>query len=1207
MRYQEYKNKMLKIRKVMNFFYTFRFVFIGIAAATATTITTLDLTKGNITEASDFEESYVYGEEISYSGSAFMGDVTFEFRKQGQGDDAWDAKEPHLVGKYEARGKSQGNHGYKYTKVSTFEIKPYETTINLLNTSIDFGNDHPALTYALLPGDSLNADDVVVSYDDLTVNTTYARIDLDSIKITDTDGNDITSCYTFTTEDKEITFNKAPLTVRFVQPTLFTYTGEEFSCNEFVVESKDPYYGAHVEYRGGISKSEIGKFDNNHEIRVIGEDGVTDYTANYDITLNDNYIEIGQAPAVTIKSFSKTKEYDGENFDEFDDPDPLITLEPGLISGHKLKIISYEQEDTFMAGTYSNRFEFDIVDAEDNPVDRTLYKGISTVFGTLTINKRNLTLETKGTSVVFDNKYHSLPAFATIEGLADGDEVTPIEEGATSRLAPTSGVNNVFNYEIKRGEVDVKSCYSVSISYQQISITVTPLRFIFTPVHFEYDGQSHSYYYTEGNDEVYTTPEMHENAAVLDETLNPLPENWTYNVRISNSFKLRDVKDLDNTNKKPKASDVTVEIYDDSEPKLNVASYYNIGTDITFEMPQSSISAKRLDITVKDYEKEYNNKNLSEDVVINPNDPSTCVEYEGLVAGDLPDVAFLSGADKKDVNDEEGDEPYSISLRYGVKNSSGTNLTDNYDMYFKNDKNTIDATITKKDIVVSPGNIYKTYDATRNFSPANPTIKEALNENLIGETVNLKNSLVGTYKTDDSICGDYEYDLDPRDIEIKIGTQTVTDNYNIHFENKGRVSVGKRYLELTYTDNSKPDGYVFYDGEEHGPFIKENGSPSSEVSIQGLVTGHKVKINNPRSTSVVDDILDVGENEDLGIKVEDNEGHDVSTNYDIHHTTFHVHIVQTKVTIRPKSLSKVYDGYSFEYAKFKDLNFNQYYDYSPTGTLADAYEVTVESTVNGNKLQDGHVLQFTKYKQSSVIDAIDQGAYTYDFDYRIVEQGTDNDVKSLYNVTIDTTTYGTPYLFVDYARISVRCRSTGRNYNGEECSAPTNGEPFALTTNSSAAAYYINPSSNVGPKFFDRYSFTAQFDDGGYNPETDHLYSADTYHFYVTITINDALGGSYGKDEVRSIIITLNQESYDFTISKCQITLFTASKSATTGKELRRYEGYLAPGDNVYFGGVELLETNKRKVYTYDLDNFVIIHEADGRDVTTECYNATTR
>ena len=50
MRYQAYKNKMMKIRKVIDFFYRFRFVFIGAAVAIAATVTTLDVSKGSITE-----------------------------------------------------------------------------------------------------------------------------------------------------------------------------------------------------------------------------------------------------------------------------------------------------------------------------------------------------------------------------------------------------------------------------------------------------------------------------------------------------------------------------------------------------------------------------------------------------------------------------------------------------------------------------------------------------------------------------------------------------------------------------------------------------------------------------------------------------------------------------------------------------------------------------------------------------------------------------------------------------------------------------------------------------------------------------------------------------------------------------------------------------------------------------------------------------
>ena len=98
----------MKIRKVIDFFYRFRFVFIGAAVAIAATVTTLDVSKGSITESSDFEISYVYGQdEITYSGSAFMGTVTYEFRRVGEQE--WNEEKPRLVGQYEARGKSMGN------------------------------------------------------------------------------------------------------------------------------------------------------------------------------------------------------------------------------------------------------------------------------------------------------------------------------------------------------------------------------------------------------------------------------------------------------------------------------------------------------------------------------------------------------------------------------------------------------------------------------------------------------------------------------------------------------------------------------------------------------------------------------------------------------------------------------------------------------------------------------------------------------------------------------------------------------------------------------------------------------------------------------------------------------------------------------------------------------------------------------------------
>lgn len=1189
----------------MDFFYRFRFVFIGAAVAAAGTITTLDLTKGSITESSKFEISYTYGEEIAYSGSAFMGNVTFEFRRVG--DELWSEEEPHRVGQYEARGKSMGNHGYKYTDISTFEIKPYEATINLLNTSIDFGNDHPDLTYTLLPGDSINDKEIDINYDSLETRTTFARIDVDTIKVTDKDGEDITDCYHFTTEDKEITFNQAVLKIDFIQDDVHTYNGQQFTSDQYVLKSREPFYNAHIECTGGISEYRIGKHDNTHVIRVIGEDGVTDYTENYDIRINDNYIEIEAAPAVTITTKSLNKTYDAKPFEDFSDPTELITVEPGLIEGHHFKLINCVNEDKYQVGSYDNSIEYDIVDDNDVSVDRTLYKGFSTNFGKLTITKRNLNYTTSPEDFIFDNRYHSKPQFDVVDGLADGDEIVIVEEDldgnkTTSLINPTSGTDNVVAFEIMHGEDNVKDCYNLFPTYNKITITVTPLRFVFTPVAFEYDGNEHAYYYTEGNDEVYTTPESHENAAILDESFNKLPDGWIYDVHIPNSFKIRNVKDINDDEKTPSKEDVVVRIYDNSEPRIDVSSIFINGDYLTFDMPKSSISQKRLNITVKDYTKQYDNKNLSEDVVIDPNDPDTCVTYEGLVEGDLPDVDFLSGANNRNANDGEGQDPYSISLSYGVKDSHDVNLSDNYDMKFKNDKKTIDATITKKDIIVTPSNVGKTYDGGLTFTPdvsTNP--KEAINENLIGEKISLNDNLVGTYKTTDAECGTYEYDLDPKDVVVKINGVTVTNNYNIHFEKKGSVTISERSLNISYTNNSKPGGYIFYDKEEHGVFMKDDGSPSSEINISGLADGHRVYIGNTFSTSTVGDVLDISSYEDLGIIVKDtkNDDKDVTDNYIISHTSFHIDIVQTKVTINANTLSKTYDGQSFELDAYKNFDYGEYYSYSSTN-IKNAYSVTIQSTTTGNKLQDGHELRLTKYSKDSADVAIDAGWYQLDFDYKIVETSTGKDVSDLYNVSTNSGDYS---ILINKAKININCNSLGEAYNGQNITAPTNGETFTLTTDTKASAYIA--SSTVGPRFSERFSLTAQFDDGGYDP--DHMYAADIYSFNVTITINDTLGGSYGMNDNSNITIVINKSTYDHTITKCQLVLTTTGKSAKTGKELRSYTGDLAPGDKIYFGrpgGVELLEA-KRKVYTYDLDDYVIIHEADGSDVTTTCYDVS--
>ena len=1195
---------MMKIRKVIDFFYRFRFVFIGAAVAIAATVTTLDVSKGSITESSDFEISYVYGQdEITYSGSAFMGTVTYEFRRVGEQE--WNEEKPRLVGQYEARGKSMGNHGYKYTKISTFEIKPYESTINLKDISVDFGNDHPALTYNVIEGDSLNDSDIVINYDDLQERTTYARIDLSTIKVKDKDGNDITSCYHFTTEDKEITFNKAPIRVDFKQDDTFEYTGKSYSSDEWELKSGTLYYGAHIEYTGGISKSEIGRFDNDHAIKVLSADGSIDYTANYAIDCRDNHIQIDKAKAVTITSKSLTKTYNGQPFTEFNNPDDLITIQPNLLEGHHFKLLGFDNKDMFKAGTASNTFTYDIVDDEGNSIDRSVYNGINVVSGSLTINKQSLTITSNPYENNFRNTYYSNPTFEEpVEGLVSGDQVVVDEENCTKQLAPTTGlgVQNVLSYVIKRGEEDVTSCYNITNVWKYITVNLEPLKFTFPARSYVYDGQSHPLYYANGNFDVYDTEEKRENAALLA-TGYFLPEGWTYDVRIPSSFV---IKDVDNKNTKPTANNVEVHIYDNSPTPVEVTNFYNIGQDITFDLPESTVSQKQLFVTLSDYEKTYDNTSISNNLVINPDDPDSCVVYDGLVDGDLPNVSFNgTTANPKDASDD----PYTVSLVCKVKNSAGTDVSNNYHFYYRNerDKNepTLNATINRRDIVVYPAYTTKYYNGNNTFTPERPVCVAPDGKELIGtEMAYIKDNPTGPYLTSDSKVDDYTYELNPDDVVIKIGTVDVTSNYNVVVLGTATVNVKSRNLYISNTKASQPGSYIFYDKEEHGAFINADGSASNEISIpqgslsgsSGLVPGHTVEINSPL-TITNPGVLDIDSSENLDIRVKDENDNDVTGNYNISHSAFHMEIVQTKVTITPMYMAKTYDGYCFENSYVSSLNFGQLYNYSTTNALHNIYDVLIESDTHPGELETGHALMISKYTQDCANNATDYsiGGYPYYYEYKIVDTNHGNaDVTDLYAIEDNE---GLNCIYVSRAEIRVNCNTGGRIYDGEVCTPPTSGQAFALGTSNTASAYISTKS--VGPKFSDRYTIYAEFSTSAYDP--DLMYLVGTYSFDLTVTIADSVNGTtYSDDAINSIRIIKNKTTYDYTIDKYAIEV-SSTKANSKGMCIRKVSG-LASTDQVFFGDEPLVKGYFK--YTYDLTDIRIIRNGVD-DVTNTCYNIT--
>ena len=1189
---------MHSIRKVLNFVWRFRFVFIGVVVVTTASATTLDLTKGNITETTEFKDSYIYGDEITYSGKAFMGDVTFEFKREG--DEEWSEETPYLPGKYEARGRSQGNHGYKYTKISEFEIKPYESPLYLKETEIDFGNDHPELYCALLPGDYIKNDEALVTYANLDQETSASTIVADSIKVLNSKGDDVTGCYTFNIENKEVTFKKAKIRVDFKQDDVYAYTGNEVRSDSFELKSGTLYYGAHLEYRGGRSESQWSdstashtkQYPNDHSIVVLSEDGSIDYTANYDIDLHDNYIEIGRAPGVTFTSKSFSKDYDGQAFSQFTtEPDSIVTTTGSLLNGHHLKITGFDNATAFKAGSYQNKFTYEIVDNDDNPLsaeELAVYEYITPVYGTLSIAKIPITIKSNDVDDYFDNKAHYDWTYEITRGsLAAGDALEIDEASRPSQVAPTKSnpVNNIPTYRIKHGEEDVTACYQITPDWGAISIKINPLKFVFKSRSVVYNALDNFYYAADS----YYVGDERNNAAVLADGYT-LPDGWTYDVRISNSFTMRNVSA---NGYKAADTDVTYHIYDESH--VDVSSYYTRGTDITFDIPTSTISKKQLQVSVSDYAKEYNGKTLANDIIVNPNDPDTCVIYNGLEGADLPDVNFTGNAAN---NKNVSATPYSLSLSYGVKNSAGENLSNNYDISFENDKQTINATITKKDIVVTPGDVTKTYNGVNTFKPTTPTLKPSLNPNSLGETVTLKSTLTGTYTTTKSDVGNYTYALDPNDVVIKIGTEDVTNNYNIFLEKTGEVAVTVRDLEINPTTKSQvPTNYIFYDGYEHGAFTDANGVPSGEISIEqatassnsGLISGHKLLITNQMVAIDANTDMEITESDDLGIVIKDENNVDVTSNYNpTHPNSIYVNIRKTVINIYAFSLGKKFDGMPFEYSNYFDgYDYNHWFDWSTTnpGQLGYLFDVEIESLTNPGNLESGHTLQLTKYTKDCAEAAVDSGTYLFDYEYRVINSNQE-DVSDMYSINKYTGT-----LNVSNGDIHINVNSGGKMYDGDNCVTPVSCT-LPLQGSTSASAYVASYSLGFTSKFNQRYTLYADFTPGAVS------YNYGIYNSAVTIRIYDSITGeTYGKDGVSSLTVYLNKENYQYTISQVDIYL-TTTNPTSSGKVIRGYTGYLAPTDTIYFGDEPMVSYRYKYKAENTLDT-VWIRRNDGTDVSS--------
>lgn len=578
MLYSEYSKKMTRLAAVLNTVRRYKILIICAIAVILATVAALLGTRGLVYDSISCPDEVEYGSDFSYRAGAFLGDVDYEFCSAGS--DVWTSERPIRAGKYYVRAVSERTFGAKsYGKVHEFTIVPKTTQISIADNVL-FG-EIPEYSAVLAYGDTFTVSRF--EYADISKPVTKVRAKLDSIIVSDKDGNDVTSSYDFVSEYGEIKFTPreieitvpgatgeydgAPLCssawelsggtladgdgivtvfdksqtdagsventpVINVKRAVLNGDGIDVSANykitqkvgkltvekrEILVNTLDgshvyddtPFSFARFELEDGYSLvgddklvaavaqsiTDVGEAENKILFEVHNAAG-EDVTYNYSIVVSPGTLEVTKRE-VEIVTADEQKTYDGTPLENAG-----FRIDGALAAGHNLKIT--ESTAITDAGTAFNALS-GVVTGADGETDKTDNYELVWRYGTLTVLKRKLKVQTASAEWTYDGYAHSHAGNFTVlayeqntedTGLANGQQLvaadsTEVMDVVRDESGEVSAVNNEVTFRITDGDNDYTANYEIELVFGKLKIKPREITVATATHEWMYDDEDH--------------------------------------------------------------------------------------------------------------------------------------------------------------------------------------------------------------------------------------------------------------------------------------------------------------------------------------------------------------------------------------------------------------------------------------------------------------------------------------------------------------------------------------------------------------------------------------------------------------------------------------------------------------------------------------------------------------------------------------------
>ena len=448
MNYDKYKNRMLKIRKVRDFLYRFRVLIISILVLILATTSTLLGITGYVYQKDKLENIYTYGEHFEPNASGIFKDVCYEYSALGTNE--WKKAPPEKVGKYEYRTVSLNCFNKPiYGKELQFEIVPKEVDIDVFQSSLKYGEKFSVVPPKLEYSDSLTKFEVQL--EDYALQNTKAYAVLDSLEVLNSKKEDVTNCYKFNINKKDVTITPVDLSIHFDGGTKI-YDGTAIKNSDYQLLQDNLKYGDKIVLSDSKEQVEVGNVENLRDVKIINSEN-KDVSYFYNLNLKADDLVVFKRP-LSIKTNSAIKEYDGKPFNL-----TYETTEGTLLSTHHIDI-KYLNSDISTLGNYTNSCELHILNEQNENVDK--YYELNIIPGTLTINPRFLKIKSVSDNKIYDETPLSNNNFEILEGsLLLNHELIVL---SSTEIQNCGKIDNFLEYVIEDKETkeNVNQFYNLS-------------------------------------------------------------------------------------------------------------------------------------------------------------------------------------------------------------------------------------------------------------------------------------------------------------------------------------------------------------------------------------------------------------------------------------------------------------------------------------------------------------------------------------------------------------------------------------------------------------------------------------------------------------------------------------------------------------------------------------------------------------------------